>query len=336
MPVVYIDVVWLVNLVMDAALLWTTCWLLGRRRRLLRIGGGALLGSLYALLVFVPPLALLTTWPGKALVSLMMVMLAVPWKNAWDLARVAATFYLVACVCAGAAIALQFAIPGVSVAGGVISPRGHLLVWTTVGTIALMVAIPTAAALVRSAVGSIRRQRQRQSLILRIRAHIAGHTVECAGLVDTGNQLRDPLSRRPVHLIDAGLAAMWFPPSARPLLEEGRWEELASAADAELARRLTFVPYRGAGGGSQLALAIRPDLVEVLTEDGWRAAPPCLLALHPGNLAHDGTFQAILHTEAVTGVDGDDREHRAETASSVAAAPETVVDAHSHPLGGRG
>jgi stage II sporulation protein GA (sporulation sigma-E factor processing peptidase) len=335
MPVVYIDVVWLVNLVMDAALLWTTCWILKRPVRPARIAAGAVMGSLYALLVFVPSVALLTTWPGKAVVSLIMVAVAIPWRNLWDLARIAAIYYLAACVFAGAALALHFAVPGVSLARGLVTARGALVFWSSVGTLALLVTVPIAAALLRAGIGQVRRQRLRYAATVAVRARVGDQEVAFVGLVDTGNQLRDPVSRRPVCLVDSELLATLFPPSARPLLLKADWEQAAAVVEGDIARRLSFVPFCGAGGGLQFTLAIRPDVLEVQQSGRWVAAPLCLLALHPGRLAHDAAFQAILHTEVLTGVDGDDREHRAEKASVMAAAPETVVDADSHPFGGR-
>lgn len=103
LPVVYIDIVWMVNFIMDFALLWTTGWLMKRRARWTRLLAGALVGATYALALFVPALSLATTWPGKALVSVLMVWVSLPHRSALDLARLVGVYYLVSFVVAGRA-----------------------------------------------------------------------------------------------------------------------------------------------------------------------------------------------------------------------------------------
>jgi stage II sporulation protein GA (sporulation sigma-E factor processing peptidase) len=220
-----------------------------------------------------------------------------------------------------------------------VTSHGGLAFWTGLGTLALLVAMPIAAALLRAVLGHVRRQQIRQASLVRVAAGLGERTVSFMGLVDTGNQLRDPITRRPVCLVEGRVLAELFPESVRPRLQSGaEWHSVVTElGDDPLVRRLSFIPFRGAGGVEQFTIAIKPDVV--LIEREGRLVPatqPCLLAVHPGALAHDNTFQAILHTEVLTGVDGDDGKHQAaETTPAAALASEAVVDADSHPLGGR-
>ncbi|MBX5437370.1 MAG: sigma-E processing peptidase SpoIIGA [Alicyclobacillaceae bacterium] len=326
MPVVYLDVVWLVNFAMDAVLLAVTSWIGKRPVRVGRIAGGALIGSLYSLLLFFPPLSLLTTWPGKAVVSLLMVAVAVPWRSWLDLARLCALFYAAAFVLAGAAVALHFAVPGVSAGQGWVVSGSRLAVVVSAKTLLLLLAIPLGAAVLRYAWGYTRRIQLEAELTCAVRVVVAGQVAELTGLIDTGNRLRDPVTRAPVCLVDADAVAPLLPDALRRALGSRDWfAALAQLDDEEWTGRLSLVPYQGAGQQQALAVAFRPDEVAVRQGGTWQVVEQrCLFALYPGRLSVERQFQAILHSELVT---GDDRfGHNAESAT--AHSPAAVVDPH--------
>lgn len=306
MPVVYLDVVWLINFVMDGVILYTTVWIARRPSRAYRIALAALVGSLYALLLFVPRLSLLTTWPGKAVASLCIIRVAIPVRSWLDLARMAVLFYFVAFVYAGAAVALQFVLPGITIARGLLVSGQHLAFLTSLRSLSLLVAIPVGAATFRYSVTRVRRMRQAASSVVTVTAVVAGQAVTFRGLVDTGNQLRDPVSRKPVCLVEAATLAPLLPQvlSAAALAGEDVVQALGLVEDRAWVTRCSVIPYRGAGGSMQMTVAIRPDTV-TFEQGGLRqsALTACLLAIHSTALTSDNRFQAILHTEVIAGDD---------------------------------
>ncbi|GGI97292.1 sporulation sigma-E factor-processing peptidase [Alicyclobacillus cellulosilyticus] len=334
MPVVYIDVVWLVNFAMDAVLLAVTGWILRRTVRPWRVLLGALAGSVYALSVFFPTLSLLTTWPGKAAASLLMVAIALPWRRSLDLARNAAVFYMVSFLCAGAAIAIHFALPAVSVAQGTVVAANRLAFLTSLGSLSLIVACPVAWAGIRLLVRHLRMRAWLQATACTVHVVVAGKEVVFTGLLDTGNRLYDPISRRPVCLVEAEALAPVLPP-ALAAAETERWlEALSRVDDAAWRRRLAVVPYRGAGGTQQVTVAVRPDEVRITCEGRSVRAGPCLLALHPNGLSLDRHFQAILHTDLIMGDDGIEdavEQHEDDVAPALA----TDVDSSAAEARGR-
>ncbi|MDQ0190979.1 sigma-E processing peptidase SpoIIGA [Alicyclobacillus cycloheptanicus] len=338
-PVVYVDVVWLVNFIMDGVILWTTCWVMKRPARPRRLVMAALLGSGYSLLLFVPPLSFLTTWVGKALVSVALVGIGIPCRSWLELARTTVLFYFVTFVFAGAALALNFAVPGVSVASGVEVAGRRLAFVTSLRSLGLLLAIVLSIALLQYSLQRVRRLRVRAAALYRVHVTVDGRSASFVGLADTGNQLRDPLTRKPVCLVQAQVMAELVPEALAVPLREGKTgiEALSSIQDESWVRRLSIVPYRGAGGVQQMTFAVRPDTVEI-EENGVRrpAAAPVLLAVNPGKLSLDNQFQAILHIEAIA---RDDRVEEStytsnaghETQDSIA----TSVGSNSTEAGGR-
>ncbi|MCL6515387.1 sigma-E processing peptidase SpoIIGA [Alicyclobacillus sp.] len=341
MPVVYLDVVWLVNFAMDFSILWTTGWIAKRRMKLGRVFIGAAVGATYALLVFAPHLTTLTTWYGKAAASLAMVAVTYPPKSWWQLARDAVTFYFVAFVFAGAALALHFAVPGVSLANGTVIRAHGMAFLTSAGTLTLMVAVPLAAGVLRHALRRGRTLRTQADHLYTVTLCVDGREVQCTALLDTGNQLRDPLSRLPVCLVEAEVM--------QRLLPGALWEARKDAPDwvtamgrvppeaASVLSRVSLIPFRGAGGQQRVTIGVRPDRVSIRMPDGRvRPAGRCVLAVHDEPLAGEGRFQAILHTEVITGDDRVEDDVDASNVDPEAAHPAaTVVDPDSRSPGWR-
>jgi stage II sporulation protein GA (sporulation sigma-E factor processing peptidase) len=334
MPVIYADVVWLVNAVLDAVVLVTTCWVLKVPVRFWRVVAGAVAGACYSLLLFVPPLSIFTTWPGKAVASFIIVAIGVPCRNWVQWIRACFAYYLVSFVFAGAAIALHFAIPGNSLAGGAIVRGNGLEFVTSVKSLALLTAIPCGAGLLKFVLNRVQRHRMTNQALYRVHATIGDQSVSFTGLADTGNQLRDPLTRKPVCLVDAAVMKLLLPSPIREAIEDGGdlFAALDQCADSSIADRISLVPYRGAGGRQQIALAVRPDKMEIeLSGRRYAVSVPCLLALHADPLSLEGRFQSILHIEVLTGVDRLENNSFAqkvdhETAHSTAAAVDTNPD----------
>jgi stage II sporulation protein GA (sporulation sigma-E factor processing peptidase) len=334
MPVVYIDVVWLVNFVMDATILLTSSWIAKRPTHLLRICLGSLIGASYALLLFTPSLSALTTWVGKAIVSLLIVSISIPCKSWLELLRACVLFYFVAFVFAGVTIALHYAVPGVSVASGtVVSGRG-LAFLTSVKSLALLIALPVSVGILKYSVRRVRQMQLRSATFYQVSVRMGNQSVQFIGMMDTGNQLRDPLTRHPVCMVDADVLAQVLPEPIRSAVSQGKelLHALEQVTDEAWMKRISLIPYRGAGGSQAMTVAFRPDEVE-LERDGRRilVVHPCLLAVHSEPLSVEGRFQAILHTELLTGDDGFEHEMvDAKAEHETTHPPSTALDSNSH------
>lgn len=101
-------------------------------------------------------------------------------------------------------------------------------------------------------------------------------------LVDTGNNLTDPLTGAPVLLVDRTGAKRLFPRGLCPgdASLSAPAEALSQLSAAWDTTRLRLLPYRAVGIPSGLLLAVRVDCIEA---DGQRF-PGNLIAVMPGEL----------------------------------------------------
>jgi stage II sporulation protein GA (sporulation sigma-E factor processing peptidase) len=126
-------------------------------------------------------------------------------------------------------------------------------------------------------------------------------------LLDTGNQLRDPLTGIPVLLVEEEIAASALPEDLRSVLQ-APWREMEDPwpwlwkADPLWMKTIVFIPYQSVGHKSWL-LGIRPYRVFLSsTPEGQEIK--ATLALVQQSLSPDGEYQALLHPEHVQGSGG--------------------------------
>lgn len=106
-------------------------------------------------------------------------------------------------------------------------------------------------------------------------------TVSLTALVDTGNTLRDPISGRPVLVVDESVAAKLCLLSRSQLTRP-----IETMASAKLPG-LRLIPYTAVGSSAGMLLGMRPDSVLV---DGKEKE--YIVAFAPQNLGH-GQYQAL-------------------------------------------
>ena len=128
--------------------------------------------------------------------------------------------------------------------------------------------------------------------------------IACTGLVDTGNQLSDPLSGMPVIVMEFSLWHTYFPVSWQTHFQkEQPVENLIIKMEQSSSlwqSRMRLVPYRGINRSSCFMLCIRPDKVIVAANGQRYEHHKVLVGLDGGKLSIEGKYEAIIHPELIS------------------------------------
>ncbi len=250
MPVIYIDVLCILNLWVDFLLLSATARLRRlsvKRRRLLL---GAACGAVGSCLLFLPPLSWWAALLIRTVGTVLLCLIAFPFAGRRRFCGDFLTFAVLSAAFAGLATMLwYFAAPnGFWVVNGVIyydAPAALLIVFTAVsyGAVCLFDLL-TRRRMPRGG---------RYTLSLRHR----GKEVICPCLYDTGCTLKEPFSGKPAAVMDAS--------AAKALLPSGWQQEGEAAADA----KTRFVPFKSLSGAGLLP-AFQPEYMAITDENGRR------------------------------------------------------------------
>ncbi|KEO80926.1 sigma-E processing peptidase SpoIIGA [Tumebacillus flagellatus] len=301
MPVVYLDVIWVINLVLDGFILFVTAFLARRKVTGWRMIGASAIGASYALFLFVPALSVLLSFVCKVLFSILMVWVAFRPKGVWELGKLLGLFYLASFLMGGAAYAANGLFQNISMKNGLLIVKGRIA-WLQPSTLVLIVAaMPLVYWLGKSAWTRLGKAKHREQNFWDVEVQIGDFRVSFTGLLDTGNALTDPLSRTPVMVLDWDLLRDVLPRELTQSFEKNT-DPASALGEFELPgdwqARMRLVPYRGVGGVMGMLLSFRPDAVQLTASDLPGEVHTCrkvLIGLNPKPLAADGSYRAILH-----------------------------------------
>ena len=129
--------------------------------------------------------------------------------------------------------------------------------------------------------------------IVQVRLRLGDRSARVPALVDTGNSLRDPLTNRPVLVVNWQLAQQILPRSVQPLLSETAFSDPAQLLEqlhqAAPELQLRLIPYRAVGVAHAMLLAVRCDEIVI----GKKQQPGALAAFSPTELSDGGAYAAL-------------------------------------------
>lgn len=288
---VYVDVLFLVNFAANCFLLSATARLARRKATWRRIVLCSLAGAAYATAVFVPGTGPAFSWPFRLVVGLLMVLGTFPGVRGRELYSLLLSFYLCCAVAAGTGMAfyalIDDLVSGFSQTRFTWAPAPW---WTAAAGLAAAAAFPLLMALSGQRPGSP---------LLQVELEVDGKSVSLTGLLDTGNDLRDPVSGLPVIVVDldslrgilSGEAMAFF---------SSRWDSLADDLVYDpMARRFRLIPYCGISGKRGVLPGFIPDRVFVGKKAGSGTPTEAVVGVSWKRLSPSGAYQALVHPDLV-------------------------------------
>lgn len=299
--VVYADLIFLFNFLMDAGMLLVTARVRKVKAKWWRLAFSAAMGASYVMMMFVPSLSLFFTFSVKCIFSFLMIMTAFGFGSLQNFVRNLGTFFLVNFATAGGIFAFHYFMEssGEIMNGILFTHSGGLAFQFEIGGILLILLL--AAVMLwwfRTIFQSTKQREELTSYLANVQIQIDSFTSSCTGLIDTGNQLYDPLTRTPVMVMEAAEWKEILPEAWLARIRSSEVDQIISGLGSEefiWQDRMRLVPYRGVNRSTQFMLAIKPDKVVITHNDKQMEASKVLIGLDGGKLCSDGSYQAIIH-----------------------------------------
>ncbi|RKD24678.1 sigma-E processing peptidase SpoIIGA [Ammoniphilus oxalaticus] len=300
---VYLDIILIYNFLIDWLLLWSTAYILKLKPKVYRLVLGACLGASYTMVLFFPVMSGFYTFLSKLLLSMCMILTVFGFHRLYVFFQRWLVFYLVAFVLGGGLLAIHFFLQSESevISGIVVTQSSGVGTPITWGFIALC--FPLVWWLSGRGIKQMRESNRKAVYYGDVEVMIDGAAIRCKGLIDTGNQLYEPITRIPVTIIDLICFQDHLP---SPLFESIKQREDLSSSSSFMQledvwlQRIRMIPFRSVSRGMDLLLAIRPDSIRIETTEGYYETSRVLIGLNPTSLSSDGSYQAIIHPALVT------------------------------------
>lgn len=268
--VVYGDMVFLLNLLINYTLLRGTARLGATAPRQHRLWLSAALGALYSVLVYVPKLGFFNMIGCKISVAALMLLCSFGWKR--STLRLCAVFTFLSLVLCGAVYGF-YCVGKVPIRSG-----GYLLYPVSFGTLLLTAFAVTLAC--RLLLPPLNHSNSSTVPIV-LEGH--GKRIHLTALRDTGNTLRDPLSGSEV------LTVYWkaLSPILPSFVTARTLQDPTGLIEPLMAFSPRLIPYRTVGTHSGILLAIPLQIsIGKETRNG-------LVALSPTPVSDGGAYEAL-------------------------------------------
>lgn len=300
--VMYIDFIFILNFVIDAAVLYVVAWTLKLQVKRRRIAASAAIGASYVILIFFPEVSVLFTFICKVIISLLMVWTAFGFHSMQFYLRSVAAFYLVNFIAAGGIYGVHHSLRSSSeVVNGILFTQSGGT-GANIGLFFLLLVFAAILLFYRKTFRLLTRTKQLQQYICEVHIHINANRKVCQGLIDTGNRLVDPLTRSPVMIMEVQQWEHLLPASLLECIRSSDTVNLHNYLNEDTADwndRFRIVPYRSVNRDSQFMLAVKPDKVVVCHQTSRIETHKVLIGLEGGKLSSDGTYSAIIHPQLV-------------------------------------
>ncbi|CAH1204609.1 Sporulation sigma-E factor-processing peptidase [Paenibacillus allorhizoplanae] len=300
--VVYADLIFLLNFLVDAALLLVTAKTRKIAFKWWRIALSAALGASYVVMMFLPVPTLLFTFSVKCMFCTGMIMTAFGYGSLQNLLRNMGTFLLINFAVAGGMFGIHYVLASSSdvMKGIVFTQSGVAVFQFQIGSILFVVLLLLPLLWWFRTVFQSSKQREVMTTYLaEVTIHVGDFSATCKGLIDTGNQLYDPLTRTPVMVMEVSEWGDVLPELWLQRIRSSDVDQIISGLGVEeefiWQDRLRLVPYRGVNRNTQFMLAIKPDKVVIIHNESQLEATKVLIGLDGGKLCSDGSYQAIIH-----------------------------------------
>ncbi|MGQ7886597.1 sigma-E processing peptidase SpoIIGA [Paenibacillus sp. WC2504] len=304
--IVYADLIFLLNFLMDAAMLIVTAKTRKISFKWWRIVGSSFLGASYVVIMFLPVPVFLFTFSVKCMFCIGMIMTAFGFGSLQNLLRNLGTFLLVNFAVAGGMFGIHYVLASSSevMKGIVFTQSGVAMFQLQIGSVlfVLLLLIPLLWWF-RTVLQSTKQREVLTAYVAEVTIHVGDYTASCKGLIDTGNQLYDPLTRTPVMVMEVSEWGDVLPVEWLQRIRSADVDQIISGLGVEefvWQDRLRLVPYRGVNRNTQFMLAIKPDKVVITHNSTQIEASKVLIGLDGGKLCSDGSYQAIIHPALIS------------------------------------
>lgn len=300
---IYLDVIWLLNFSFDLLLLVLTAIVLKRKTNRLRMVLAALIGSSIVIMMFTP-LAFLANHPlGKMFISVLMVLSAFGFKRFRFFFQGLLTFYFVTFLVGGGMIGIHYFLQQeMTYLEGVLMTNstgfGHPISWLFV-----LIGFPVLWLFARNSIEGIETKKIHYDQLVKVQITVDNIQFSLKGLIDSGNQLFDPITRSPVMIIDTLKVQEFLP---KLLVHQAIQDDVMKAMSEQneghvWEHRVRIIPYRVVGSEHQFLLGFKPDEVCIETKNETIKVQKTIIGLNRTTLSSEGAYECIVHPKMLQG-----------------------------------
>lgn len=279
----YVDIIFLENVFMNSIILLATCVILKDKISIIRNIISSVIGAIYAIIIYISHMKIYSNIFLKLILSFVIVYIAFKPVNIKSFLKHLIIFYLTSFTFGGVAFALLYFVkPGdILLQDGVLIgtyPIKMILSGGIVGFIIITISFK-----------NIKGRLSKKDMYCSVKLN---ENKTITAIIDTGNFLRDPISKRPVIVAEAGVLIGLFP---EKILNNTM--NIINGKDIELdeySSKIRMIPFKSLGKDDGLLLGIKIDKVNIEYQDMEHTLKNVIIGIYNGKLSRSGKYTGLV------------------------------------------
>lgn len=295
--VIYIDVVFLINMFMNFIILWATSFVLQKKIKFWKMLFGAFIGNLALIEMLLPEKMNYLGKIIKFLLPFAVVMTSFNPRSKLEFFRLLIVFIFMSFLTGAITLAFYylfnldyvFNYPIINN----ISIKWWLLLLTTIFIVLFLKEIWP----------NFLKKVNKEDMILDIQYTLNNRSGKAKALLDTGHELKEPIDGFPVVIIELE--------KIREILERKDFDiikkfyinpdynSLVNNISDDIKKRLRIIPYKTIGNTNGILLGIKIDFLKIYCKGKTSILENVILGLFEGALSSDGSYRALINYDFI-------------------------------------
>ena len=293
---IYIDVIFLENLIMNSIILYATAIILKIKPKMIKIIISSAIGSIYAIITYITEIEIYTSVILKTILAIIIVYIAFNPQNIKKMLKEVAIFYLTSFVFGGATLYLIYYIKPqeIFIKNGMFVGT-YILKVILLGGIFALIIIKISSKIIKDKITP-------KDIYCNIKIKIDNKIIETKGMIDTGNLVKEPITNTPVVILESTLLEKALPTIILNNLENilsGDLSQIPKEIQEKYISKLRCIPFSSLGKQNGMLLGIKADEIEVETEYEKKVSNNVIIGIYDKTLTKRGEYRALVGIELV-------------------------------------
>lgn len=288
----------MVNLLMNYIILFATYVIIKPKTKhpQIRMILSSLLGSIYAIIVYLNILSIYTNLLAKITLSVVMVYIAFAPPNVKQLLKQILIFYLVSFIFGGCTFALIYFLKpeNVEMKNGVFVGMYPIRVGLIAGVIAFIIT--------QIAFKINKSKLNNKNTFIEIELYNKNKMTKARALLDSGNMLKEPISQKPVIVVEKTTLSKIIPEEVLDYIEKiVGGDDQEKNEMQEYLSKIRMVPFMSLGKENGMLIGIRLDKIKINTEDIRLEKENIIAGIYEKKLTKDNKYNALIGLNLLEG-----------------------------------
>lgn len=295
---IYLDIILCENLLMNYIILFATYVIIKPKTKhpQIRMILSSLLGSIYAIIVYLNILSIYTNLLAKITLSVVMVYIAFASPNVKQLLKQILIFYLVSFIFGGCTFALIYFLKpeNVEMKNGVFVGMYPIRVGLIAGVIAFIIT--------QIAFKINKSKLNNKNTFIEIELYNKNKMTKARALLDSGNMLKEPISQKPVIVVEKTTLSKIIPEEVLDYIEKiVGGDDQEKNEMQEYLSKIRMVPFMSLGKENGMLIGIRLDKIKINTEDIRLEKENIIAGIYEKKLTKDNKYNALIGLNLLEG-----------------------------------